>query len=72
MTQRNIKTIMAAIALIMASGVVQAAPYGQNYLSPPSHRLAYAVACEWVRDYRGNLYCVEIPSEQEFHVSPSR
>lgn len=56
MTQRNIKTIMAAIALIMASGVVQAAPYGQNYLSPPSHRLAYAVACEWVRDYRGKLW----------------
>jgi hypothetical protein len=75
MTQRNLKSIMAAFALVapmMVSGFVQAAPHGQNYLSPPGHRLAYAVACEWVRDYRGNLYCVEIPSEQEHHVSPSR
>jgi len=75
MTQRNIKIIMTAIALVapmMVPGFVQAAPYGQNYLSPPSHGLAYAVACEWVRDYRGNLYCVEIPSEQEFHTSPGR
>jgi len=51
---------------------VQAAPHGQNYLSPPAGGLAYGVACEWVRDYRGNLYCVEIPSEQEYHTSPSR
>jgi len=76
MTQRNLKSIMAAFALVapmMVSGFVQAAaPYGQNYLSPPSRGLAYAVACEWVRDYRGNLYCVEVPGEQEFHTSPGR
>ena len=75
MTQRNLKSIMAAFALVapmMVSGFVQAAPHGQNYLSPPGHRLAYGVVCEWVRDYRGHLYCVEIPSEQEYHVSPSR
>ena len=75
MTQRKIKIIMTAIALVapmMVPGFVQAAPHGQNYLSPPSHGLAYAVACEWVRDYRGNLYCVEVPGEQEFHTSPGR
>jgi hypothetical protein len=75
MTQRNLKSIMAAFALgapMMVSGFAQAASYSQNYLSPPGHRLAYGVACEWVRDDRGNLYCVEIPSEQEHRVSPSR
>ena len=78
MTQRKIKTIMAAFALgapMMVSGFVQAAPYSQNYLSTPSHGFAHGVtkvACEWVRDYRGNLYCVEIPGEQEHHVSLHR
>lgn len=78
MTQRNIKTIMAAIALVapmMVSGLVQAAPYSRNYLSYPSHGFAIGVttvACEWVRDYWGKLYCVEIPGEQEHHTTPSR
>ena len=42
MTQRKITTIMAAIALsapMMASGFVQAAPYGHDYLFSSRPRL---------------------------------
>jgi hypothetical protein len=78
MTQRNIKTIMAAVALsapMMVSGFAQAGASGQNQLSPPSHGFAYGVTnvdCEWVMDDRGNLYCMGAPGEQERHVSPHR
>lgn len=78
MTQRNIKIIMAAIALgapMMASGFVQAAPYSPRYLSPAGHGFANGVtnvACQWVRDYRGNVYCLELPNDQSYHTSPGR
>ncbi len=78
MTQRKITTIMAAIALsapMMASGFVQAAPYGHDYLSPRGHGFANGVTnvvCVWVRDFRGNIYCVDNPNDPEYHTSPGR
>lgn len=78
MTQRNIKTIMAAFALgapMMVSGFAQAGAYNQSRLSPPSQGSAHGVTnveCEWVMDDRGNLYCMGVPGEQQQHVSPHR
>jgi hypothetical protein len=77
MTQRNIKSIVAAIALgapMMIFGFVQVAPYSPDYLAPRSHGFANGVtnvACAWVTDDRGNTYCVGI-DEQERYVSPRR
>ena len=78
MTHRKITTIMAAFALsapMMVSGFVQAAPYSQNYLSPRGHGFANGVTnvvCQWVRDFRGNVYCLDLPNDPEYHTSPSR
>jgi hypothetical protein len=78
MTQRKITTIMAAIALsapMMASGVAPAAPYSHDYLSPRGHGFANGVTnvvCVWVRDYRGNIYCVDNLGDPEHHVNPGK
>lgn len=67
MTQPNIKTIIAAIALcapLMVPGFAQAGASSQSRSSPPSHDCANVVTkvdCEWALDDRGNLYCMGIP-----------
>ena len=77
MTQRNIKIIMAAIALgapMMVSGFVKQRPivrvtYLPRATASPMH---HNVACQWVRDYRGDVCCLELPNDQSHQTSPGR
>ena len=77
MTQRNINTIIAALALgapMVLFSTTQAGAYGQSFLSPSTHSFARLtnVACQWVRNENGEVVCLGSDNSQNTRVAPHK